>query len=43
MRNLTGEILPVEDDEIQIIGTGPVIFKNHSPIGRDIVFPQAGQ
>ena len=34
---------PVEDDEIEIVGTRPAFNRKFSPIGRDIVSPQFGQ
>ena len=41
--NHSGKISPVNDDEIQIIGTLPVFNKNASTIGRNNFLPQAGQ
>ena len=41
--NKPGKKSPVEDDEIEIVGTRPAFNGNFSPIGRDIIFPQGGQ
>ena len=37
--NHPSKISPVEDDEIQIIDTGPALNTNYPSIGRYIVFP----
>ena len=41
--NDRGNKSPVEDEEIIIIGTTPAISTSFSPIGRNIVVPQANR